>query len=303
VRSTQNDSNTFKKTAYLVKAKGFIALTKPRIIELLLVTTLPAMFLAAKGVPKITEIISTLIGGTLAAGGANTLNMVIDADIDKVMSRTKNRPLVTGVINKNEAIIFAILLEVIAFLTLYSFDNLLSAILAESAMAFYVLIYTMWLKRRNTQNIVIGGAAGAVPPLVGWASVTGHVGLPAVLMALIIFLWTPPHFWALAIKYRDDYTRARVPMMPAVKTISHTAKNIVFYSFLVAIVTLAMFFASHLGVFYLIISTFASALLIIYSILLMSKPIPSRAMTVFKYSIIYVVIVFGAILVSSLITK
>lgn len=290
-------------TQALKKLKGFILLTKPRIVELLLVTTLPAMFLAAKGVPKLTEIIATLLGGTMAAGGANTLNMVIDQDIDKIMSRTKNRPLVTGIITTKEAVVFAVVLELLAFVVLYVFDNLLSAILALAAMAFYVFVYSLWLKRKNTQNIVIGGAAGAVPPLVGWAAVTNHIGLPAWLMAALIFLWTPPHFWALAIKYKDDYFRANVPMLPAVRPLNKTTKSIFIYSILVATITLSIYFVSTVGLIYLIISSLASCGLIAYSAILLRRPVAKLAMKLFSYSIIYILLVFGAILVGSLITK
>ena len=202
--------------------KGFVALTKPRIIELLLVETVPAMIVAKRGLPSVWLMVATVIGGTLAAGGANAINMYVDRDIDAVMERTKGRPLVTGIVKPTEALVFALVLEAVAFVWLWYFVNLLSAVLAVSAMLFYVFIYTLWLKRRSASNIVIGGAAGAVPVLVGWTAVTNSLDLtvgrnwaPIVLFA-IIFYWTPPHFWALAIKYKDDYETADVPMLPVV---------------------------------------------------------------------------------------
>ena len=208
-----------------------MALTKPRIIELLLVTTLPTMIVAQRGMPSIGLIVATLVGGTLAAGGANAINMFVDRDIDRLMHRTEKRPLVTGAVTPTAALVFALSLEVLAFAELWWLVNLLSAVLAVSATAFYVFVYTLWLKRRSTQNIVIGGAAGAVPVLVGWAAVTGHplAGPPVVLFA-VIFVWTPPHFWALAVRYQDDYEAANVPMLPAVASLPRTTREIVFYT-------------------------------------------------------------------------
>jgi len=186
--------------APMAKVKAYVALTKPRIIELLLITTVPTMFVAKQGVPSLGLVLLTLLGGTLAAGGANAINMVIDRDIDRLMERTKKRPLVTGAMTPRAALVFALTLEVLAFVQLWLTVNLLSAVLAVSATAFYVFIYTMWLKRRSKQNIVIGGAAGAVPVLVGWAAVTDSLAWAPVLMFLVIFIWTPPHFWALAVR-------------------------------------------------------------------------------------------------------
>ena len=202
---------------------AYVALTKPRIIELLLITTLPTMILAKDGLPGVWLMVATLLGGTLAAGGANAINMYVDRDIDKLMHRTRKRPLVTGVIAPRNALIFAITLEVLAFVELWAWVNLLSAVLAVSATLFYVFVYTLWLKRTSKQNIVIGGAAGAMPVLVGWAAVTDSLAWAPVVLFGIIFLWTPPHFWALAVKYRDDYEAASVPMMPVVATFRRTA--------------------------------------------------------------------------------
>ena len=188
-----------------------MALTKPRIIELLLVTTLPTMIVAQRGLPPVWLMVATLLGGALAAGGANAINMYVDRDIDKLMHRTSKRPLVTGAVTPRNALVFAVTLEVLAFVELWAWVNLLSAVLAVSATLFYVFVYTLWLKRTCSQNIVIGGAAGAVPVLVGWAAVTDSLAWTPVVLFAIIFVWTPPHFWALAVKYKDDYQAANVP--------------------------------------------------------------------------------------------
>src|SRR5579863_9477485 len=203
---------------------GFVALTKPRIIELLLVTTLPTMVVARRGIPSGWLILATLVGGALAAGGANAVNMYVDRDIDAVMHRTRNRPLVTGVVSPPAALVFAVVLELVAFGVLAAYVNLLSAVLAVSATLFYVFVYTLWLKRRSSQNIVIGGAAGAVPVLVGWTAVTGHLAWPPVVLFALIFVWTPSHFWALAWRYRDDYGAAKVPMLPTVASLTQVAR-------------------------------------------------------------------------------
>ncbi len=205
---------------------GFVALTKPRIVELLLVTTLPTMVVAARGWPPAGLVLATLLGGSLAAGGANAINMYVDRDIDAVMHRTRNRPLVTGVVQPAAALRFAVALEVVAFAELWALVNLLSAALAVSATLFYVFVYSLWLKRSTRQNIVIGGAAGAVPVLVGWAAVRNGLGLAPLVLFAIIFVWTPPHFWALAVKYREDYAAADVPMLPAVASLAVTARQI-----------------------------------------------------------------------------
>ena len=190
---------------------AYVALTKPRIIELLLVTTVPVMFVAERGVPPVGLVLVTVLGGSLAAGGANAINMVVDRDIDALMERTRNRPLVTGELTPRAALTFALGLEVAAFALLWWQVNLLSAVLAVSACLFYVFVYTLWLKRTSRQNIVIGGAAGAVPTLIGWTAVTGQLAWAPVVLFAVIFFWTPPHFWALAIRYREDYSAAVGP--------------------------------------------------------------------------------------------
>src|SRR6202522_4750014 len=230
---------------------AYVALTKPRIIELLLVTTLPTRIVARRGIPSVALMAATLLGGTLAAGGANAINMFVDRDIDKVMHRTRNRPLVTGAMAPRNALIFAVSLEVLAFAELWAWVNLLSAVLAVSATLFYVFVYTLWLKRRSSQNIVIGGAAGAVPVLVGWTAVTDHLAWTPIVMFAIIFVWTPPHFWALVFKYKEDYRAAAVPMLPAVATFARTAREIIMYSVLLVGVTLLLAAVARLGVIYI----------------------------------------------------
>src|SRR5947209_7243679 len=230
---------------------AYVALTKPRIIELLLVTTVPAMVVAKRGWPPAWLVLATLVGGTLAAAGANATNMVIDRDIDKLMRRTSRRPLVTGEITPRNALIFAIALEVAAAVWLSLVVNPLSAALAVAATLFYVLVYTIWLKRTSTQNIVIGGAAGAVPVLVGWAAVTGRLALAPFVMFAIIFAWTPPHFWALAIRYREDYAAAHVPMLPAVATLAVTARRILGYTLALWALTIVFYWVGRMGSIYL----------------------------------------------------
>lgn len=227
-----------------------MALTKPRIIELLLVTTVPPMIVANRGMPSLLLILNTVIGGALAAGGANAFNMYIDRDIDAVMNRTKGRPLVTGEVSPPEALAFAVTVETLAFVWLAAFVNLLSAVLALTACAFYVIVYTIWLKRTSTQNIVIGGAAGAVPVLIGWSSVTNTVGLAALVLFGVVFFWTPPHFWALAIKYEDDYSAADVPMLPVVQGHRSAVRQIIAYSIVVWALTLVFWHVADMGWIY-----------------------------------------------------
>jgi heme o synthase len=224
-------------------ARGLVALTKPRIIELLLVTTVPTMLLAQRGLPSLRLVLVTLIGGTLAAGSANTINCYIDRDIDAVMKRTSRRPLVVkgqGAIKPWEALAWGIILGAGATLLLGLMANWLAASLADTAILFYIFVYTLLLKRRSPANIVIGGAAGCFPVLVGWAAVTGTVSLPAVVLFAVIFLWTPPHFWALAMKFRKDYAAANVPMLPVVATPAAVARKILWYSYAMVAATLAL---------------------------------------------------------------
>jgi heme o synthase len=270
----------------------YVALTKPRIIELLLITTVPSMFVAARAVPSLRLMVLTLAGGTLAAGGANAMNMVYDRDIDALMERTKNRPLVTGVISPPAATIFAATLELAAFALLWTTVNPLSAVLAISATAFYMGVYTMWLKRSSPSNIVIGGAAGAVPVLVGWSAVTGSLGVAPFLMFGIIFLWTPPHFWALAVRYRDDYSNAKVPMLPSVTDLGTVTRRIVGYVVAVWALSIVLAPMAHLGWLYVVTAFVLGAVFAAYALSLLRDPTPRRAMRLFGYSITYLTVLF-----------
>jgi protoheme IX farnesyltransferase len=277
--------------------KGYIALTKPRIIELLLVTTIPTMIVAANGFPALWLVVATLAGGTLAAGGANAFNMVIDRDIDAIMERTKRRPLVTGVMSARSAALFAFALEIVAFAVLAIWVNELSAWLAMSATAFYVFVYTLILKRRSKQNIVIGGAAGAVPVLIGWAAVTNSLGWTPVLLFLVIFIWTPPHFWALAVRYRDDYAAAKVPMMPVVASLRRTTLEILIYTVLMWALTMLIGPSAHLGWIYAVSATVLGAMFTFYAFRLykharVGTADVGEAMRLFHFSITYLTALF-----------
>ncbi len=276
----------------LAKVRSYVALTKPRIIELLLITTLPTMFVARRGVPSLALMLATLLGGTLAAGGANATNMVIDRDIDKVMHRTRRRPLVTGEVTPRAALVFAVALEIVAFVQLWLTVNLLSACLAVSATAFYVFVYTLWLKRNYSSNIVIGGAAGAVPVLVGWAAVTGSLSWAPVVLFAIIFVWTPPHFWALAIRYRDDYEAADVPMLPVVATFQRTARQILLYTVLLVALTLVFAVVGHMGPLYVGTALVLGGAFIAYALRLRRRLDVPTALKTFKFSISYLSLLF-----------
>jgi len=280
---------------------AFVALTKPRIIELLLVTTVPTMIVAEQGLPSLWLITATVLGGTFAAGGANAINMYVDRDIDRLMERTRNRPLVTGEIRPREALVFALALEVVAFAWLWGFVNLLSAVLAVSATLFYVFVYTLWLKRTSTHNIVVGGAAGAVPVLVGWSAVTGNIDWAPVVLFAVIFYWTPPHFWALAIRYRDDYRAAEVPMLPAVVSLRATALRIVAYTVVTWGLTLLFAPVADMGLLYLGAALVLGAVFTALAVDVLRRPEAKRAMRLFGWSISYVVLLFGAMAADQLI--
>ncbi len=280
---------------------GYVALTKPRIIELLLVTTVPTMFVAQGGVPSVWLMVATVIGGTLAAGGANAMNMVVDRDIDGLMERTMNRPLVRGVMSPRAALTFAVCIEVAAFTWLFVTVNPLSAVLAVSATFFYVFVYSLWLKRTTTQNIVIGGAAGAVPVLVGWSAVTNSLDWSPVVLFLIVFFWTPPHFWALAIRYRDDYSAASVPMLPSVATLADTARRIIFYSVVLVGLTLVFASVAGMGSVYLGSALVLGLLFGAMAVAVRRDPSERTAMRLFSYSITYVTLLFVAMVVDVLV--
>jgi len=283
------------------KVGGYIALAKLRVVELLLITTVPVMVLAEKGWPSTKLVLLVLLGGTLAAGGANAINMVVDRDIDALMKRTAGRPLVTGLISPRDALIYATVLEVVAFAVLWWGANLLSALLTFGAMAFYVVIYTLWLKRTSKQNIVIGGAAGAVPVLVGWAAVQNNVAWPAVVLFIVMFLWTPPHFWALAIRHADEYRAAGVPMLPAVVPIAQAVRTMVLYTAALVAMTLVLIPVAHLGWIYSVAAVVCGGLFLCGTVDLGRNPTPQRSMRVFAYSITYVTVLFAAITVDVLV--
>lgn len=286
---------------------GYVALTKPRVIELLLVTTVPVMVVAEASqpghgaLPSLWLILATVIGGSMAAGGANAVNMVVDRDIDAVMDRTRDRPLVTGVMTPQAALTFAVALEVAAFLWLWGFVNLLSAVLALSATAFYVFVYTLWLKRSTSQNIVIDGAAGCVPVLIGWSAVTGTLDWAPVVLFLIVFLWTPPHTWALAFKYRDDYSRADVPMLPSVAEARSVGRQSLAYTVALVAASLVLAPVAGLGALYLVAAAASGALFTWYAVAMLREPSARTSIRLFTFSITYVTVLFGAMALDRLV--
>ena len=294
---------------------AYVALTKPRIIELLLVTTVPTMVVAARGMPSLWLMVCTVLGGTGAAGGANAINMVVDRDIDRLMDRTKNRPLVTGALTPRAALTFAIGLEIVAFAFLWATVNLLSAALAVVACLFYVFVYTLWLKRTSTRNIVIGGAAGAVPTLIGWSAVTNTLAWAPVLLFAIIFYWTPPHFWALAIRYRDDYAAADIPMLPVVESLDVTARRIFGYTLVLWALTLLFTPVADMGALYLVSAIVLGGVFTGYAWRLRQlasgavdsgapqadeSQVRTTAMRLFSWSITYISLLFAAMAIDQL---
>ena len=275
------------------RVRSYVMLTKPRVIELLLVTTVPAMVLAEGGLPPIGLVLAVLLGGALAAGGANTVNCYIERDRDQVMRRTHARPLPQGEVSPRSALVFGLVLEVLAFTWLWATANLLAASLAVSAMLFYVFVYTIWLKPRSPQNIVIGGAAGAVPVLVGWAAVTGSLAAPAWVLFLLIFLWTPPHFWALAVRYREDYARAGIPMLPVVRGLEAAGRQIAAYTVLVVLCSLSLPLISELGWVYTAAALALGAVFIVAAARLARGMDPDRAISFFTLSNTYLALLFA----------
>jgi len=273
----------------------YLRLTKPRIILLLLVTTVPAMVLAARGLPSPWLMLATLAGGTVAAGSANAINCYLDRDVDEVMRRTRRRPLPAHQVSPESALRFGYVLGAASFLFLSIAVNVLAASLALSAIAFYVFVYTLWLKRTTTQNIVIGGAAGAVPALVGWAAVTGSVGLPAWVLFAIVFVWTPPHFWALALRYREDYASAGIPMLPVVRGPEETRRQILLYSLVLFATTLVLYPVGHMGPAYLGTAVVLGGLFVYRALRLWRERTPALAMSLFKFSIAYLALLFVAV--------
>ncbi|MDX6494944.1 MAG: heme o synthase [Gaiellales bacterium] len=274
--------------------RDHLTLTKPRIMVLLLITALCAMLAAARGVPSPGLLLATMVGLGLGCGGASALNHVLDRDLDRRMKRTAARPVAAGRISAARATEFGVALSAASFVILASAVNLLAAGLCLSGNLFYVLVYTLWLKRRTAQNIVIGGAAGAIPPLVGWAAATGSLDLAAVLLFMIVFLWTPPHFWALAMMIRRDYERAEVPMLPVTRGDRRTASEIVLYTLALVAATLALAPADRLGWSYLLPAAVAGAVFVALAAALWQRPTTPRAGRLFRYSLLYLAVVFAA---------
>jgi protoheme IX farnesyltransferase len=288
-------AETLSGRTRLGRAAAYLALTKPRIIELLLVTTVPAMVLAAGRWPGTWLVIATLIGGTLSAGGANALNCYFDRDIDGIMRRTARRPLPSDEISPQAALWFGFALGAVGFLWLVVLVNLTAAIAATAALGFYVFIYTRWLKRTTTQNIVIGGAAGAVPALVGWAAVQGRLALPAWVLFAVVFYWTPPHFWALALRYQKDYESARVPMLPVVRGVGITTRQMVLYAGLTALASLLLVPVAGMGWFYLLSSIGLGGWFVAETWAVRRDP--GRAMVLFTRSTYYLALWSAAVVV------
>ena len=274
--------------------RAYLALTKPRVIELLLVTTVPAMVLAARGAPPLWLVAVTLIGGFLASGGAGAINCYIDRDIDEIMARTRRRPLPQGIVSPRRALLFGIALGCASFVLFATLVNLLSALLAIAGLLFYVFVYSLWLKRSTPQNIVIGGAAGAIPPVIGWAAVTGHISVAPLILFAIIFVWTPPHFWSLALRFEDEYAAAGVPMLPVVRGDDETRKQIFLYSVLLVPVSLLLVPDGAMGLVYLVLAALLGAWFVLQALRLWRDPEHRSPMRLFAYSITYLALLFGA---------
>ena len=286
------------------KVRAYFALTKPRVIELLLIATVPTMILAQRGMPELWLILATLFGGALSAGSANAFNCYIDADIDKIMGRTKNRPLVTGELTKREALIFAWSIGAISVGFLAVVVNLLAAALSLAAILFYVFVYTLGLKRRTPQNIVWGGAAGAMPALIGWAAVTGELSWTAFILFLIVFLWTPPHYWPLSIRYLEDYRSAGVPMLPVVAKNTVVARQIILYAWAYLAATLLLIPVGQMGLIYSVVAILSGAWFTWESHRLYSQAVRGEVenpMRLFHGSITHLTVLFLAIAIDPLI--
>jgi protoheme IX farnesyltransferase len=274
---------------------AYYRLTKPRIVLLLLITTVPAMLLAARGLPSLWLILATLTGGAIAAGSANAINMYLDRDIDAIMRRTRQRPLPAHAIAPERALRFGFVLGAIAFYFLAVTVNVLAAVLAVSAIAFYIFVYTMWLKRTTSQNIVIGGAAGAVPALVGWAAVTGTLAWPAVVLFAIVFVWTPPHFWALAMRFSGDYAAAGVPMLPVVRGADETRRQILLYSLVLFATTLLLVPVGGMGPVYTGAAVLLGGSFVYRSLQVWRSADEARTRRLFSFSILYLAGLFAAV--------
>lgn len=293
------------RSQFFRKLKAYFLLTKPRVIELLLIATVPTMILAQRGIPELWLVAATLFGGALSAGSANAFNCYIDADIDKVMGRTKNRPLVTGELTHREALVFAWGIGIASFVWFAVLINLLSALLSLAAILFYVFVYTLGLKRRTPQNIVWGGAAGAMPALIGWAAVTNEVSISAWVLFLIIFLWTPPHYWPLSMRYLEEYKAANVPMLPVVAKNEVVGRQIILYAWAYLAATLLLIPIASMGIIYTVVAVVAGAWFTWESHKLYNEAklrVPENPMRLFHGSITHLTVLFLAIAIDPLIT-
>ena len=280
---------------------AYVRLTKPRIILLLVITTIPAMMLADGGLPSPWLMFATVLGGSVVAGGANAMNMYFDRDIDQIMVRTRDRPVPAGQIEPEKAALFGLALAAAGFLFLERSVNLLAAALTLSAFAFYVLVYTLALKRTTPLNIVIGGAAGAMPPVIGWAAVTGELSVSALIMFAIVTFWTPPHFWALSLNYSSDYQRAGVPMLPVVAGAAQTRRQIFLYSLALVVVSLLLAVWGEAGITYFIVAVGLGGGFLYFAVRLWRSSSAKAASDLFRYSIAYLALLFGAIAIDVLV--
>ncbi|KHK96868.1 protoheme IX farnesyltransferase [Microbacterium mangrovi] len=285
------------------KVRGYVALTKPRVLELLLVTTIPVMFLAAGGLPNMLLVVATVIGGSLSAGSAAAFNMYIDRDIDAHMKRTENRPIVTGEVSARGALVFAWTLAVLSTVWLWLTTNWLAAVLSAVAIFFYVVIYTIILKRRTEQNIVWGGIAGCFPVLIGWSAVTGSLSLTPFILFLLVFLWTPPHYWPLSMKYRDDYDDVDVPMLGATRSSSQVGLQVILYAWATVACSLLLIPVAGMGLVYTVSALVFGGWFIYESHVLYSRAVRGttpKPMRVFHASITYLTLLFVAIAIDPL---
>ena len=303
MNASESGTTAVSKVGFKRKVAAYVSLTKPRVMELLLAVTIPTMFLAQEGIPNLWLVLVVLLGGMMSAGSAGTFNCYIDRDIDRVMNRTKGRPLVTGEISDREAIVFAWALAIISTAWFLLFTNVLAASLSVSAIAFYVIIYSLVLKRRTPQNIVWGGAAGGFPVLIGWAAVTGGLTWTPVVLFLISFLWTPPHYWPLSWRYREDYKNANVPMLTVVRGRVTVGLQIVLYAWATFAATLLLVPIGHMGWTYTVIATVSGIWFLAESHMLYSRALRDedpKPMRLFHFSNGYLSLIFLAVAIDAL---
>jgi protoheme IX farnesyltransferase len=295
---TSANATPLRPASALSTLRAYLALTKPRVIELLLVTTVPVMVLAERGLPNLWLVLATVVGGALSAGSANSYNMFIDRDIDRHMGRTSSRPLVTGEITGRAALIFATVLGASSIVWLWVFTTPLAALLSFAAIMFYVFVYTLWLKRRSEQNIIWGGIAGCFPVLIGWSAVTGSLGVEALILFLVVFLWTPPHYWPLSMKYRDDYARVEVPMLAVVRKAPVVGLQVILYAWATVAASLLLIPIAPMGTLYAAVAVVAGGWFLAESHRLYQRSLRGgelAPMRVFHSSITYLTLLFLAV--------